>query len=176
MSRKPLSTEFLRPEKPIILMDKQIVLRHSLDETLAEAGIMVANITSDFRAFYTSCCSDDAPEDEILNVGTMRQRMPDDWLAAFHYWAGIYLKSALGAVALQGWGQPGNLLTNGKLNGNVLEENPQYGATFRWHDPARSYEEQTAQYPKRGWSFHVVHVGTRRWCPQGGKILYNDRC
>lgn len=173
MIRQPLSTEFLRADGQVNLATIVPLDGTPLSRLFALLGIKAANISPDFDLFYRQNWSQGSSVYETtMNVGTMRQRMPDEWLVAFHYWAGIRLDACLGAVALQGNGEKGILLTNGKLNGCVLAEFPQYAATFRWHDPSRPYPEQTATYHNLGWSFHVVHVGSRQWCPQGGKILY----
>jgi hypothetical protein len=175
MAKKPLNTDFLRADGQIVL-PRRISLYEDLDDTLEAADIQVANVSDDLRALYCAYCSghrsDRDSEEVVLNVGTMRQRMPDGWLAAFYYWAGIRTGSFLSAVALQSDGRPGILLTNGKLNGSVLSENPQYAVTCRWHDPTRPYPKQTATFPELGWSFNLVPTSGREWCPQGGKILY----
>lgn len=171
MERKPLSTDFLRPDGQVV--PSTVVLYEVLIKTLGEAGVKIANVSEDFVAYYhTYWEAGSKRSGAALQVGTVRKPMPHEWVAAFHYWAGINLRTLFGAITLQGKGGEGMLLTNGKLNGCILAEDPQYAATFRWHDPTRPYPEQTATFPDLGWSLHVVHVNSRCWCPQGGRVLY----
>ncbi len=142
-------------------------------ETFDTCGIKIANVSNGFKAIYDVYRLNlNVSEQKVLNVGTMLKRMPDDWLAAFYYWAGLPLPAFIEALTKQASGKDGDLLTNGKLNGAILAEDPQYAITCRWHNPDRPYPEQTATFPSLGWSIHVVATGSRCWCQQGGKIIY----
>ncbi len=168
---KHLQARFLRTENPIFLTGRHLPFKSDLDDELRIAGIAVAHISREFRDFHKKHWTYDCGRD-VLNVATVRRHMSDDRLAAFAYWAGIHISAFLTSVAIQGNGGTGELLTNGVLNGAVSHENPEFAMTARWHDPTRPYDEQTATFPELGWSFNVVSTASRRWCPQGGKILY----
>ena len=168
---RQLNVESLRPETPVLLTGRKIVLKHDLNETLRNAGIQIANISGMFRDYYVNCWTR-AQGSETLYRCTVRHPMPGDLLKAFTFWSGVLLVDFLSTIAIQGDGQEGSLLNNGKLNGCVLRENPEWSMTARWHDPLRPYSEQTAVFPKLGWSLHAVPTRNRGWCPQGGMILF----
>lgn len=171
MSRKPLSTRFLRADGE--LLPDTVEFRNDINKTFFGAQIKIANISEDFKAFWRTYGGESVPSDKRgLYVSTVRQRIPEEWIGPFWYWGGVSLSGLFGALKLQACGEPGILLINGKLNGCILADEPRYAATFRWHDTSRPYPEQTATFSANGWSLHLVRTDSRCWCPQGGRILY----
>ena len=167
----PLNVDYLlRRENSIDLTGSKMVFFSDLNHTLAMAGIVVANAVP-FDHFYHLHWMDHVGRagPQLLGVGTVIRTMTDKWRAVFQH---IPLRIVLRAIARQGEGQEGQLLTNGTVNG--VRINDDWAITFRWHDPARPFPIQTAQFGKIGWSFMVVHAESNAWCPQGSRILFPD--